>query len=170
MNNSIKDYDYFLPKDLIADSPREKREQAKLMIYDYESNSVCHSIFTEISKNIEEGDMLVLNDTKVIPGRLFLKKKSGGTVEILFHKSIDNFKIICIYKSSRKIHIGSTLHLNDEYYFLVEDVKNNLITLSTKDDPMNIFLKYGSVPLPKYIKRESNNTDVNRYQTVYAKA
>ena len=55
MNNSIKDYDYFLPKDLIADSPREKREHAKLMIYDYESNSVCHSIFTEISKNIEEG-------------------------------------------------------------------------------------------------------------------
>ncbi len=169
MNNSIKDYDYFLPKDLIADSPREKREQAKLMIYDYVSNSASHSVFAELSKNIEKGDILILNDTKVIPGRLFLKKESGGTVEILFHKSIGKFKILCIYKSSRKIPVGSTLHLDDSNYFLVENVKNNYITLSTKDDPMNIFLKHGSVPLPKYIKRDSNKTDVNRYQTVYAK-
>ena len=149
MKNSIKFFDYNLPSHLIAENPRSKREQAKLMIYDQ--------------------GLIILNDTRVFPGRLFLKKESGGTVEILFHKYINQYSFVCIFKSSRKVTMHSKLFFDDDNFFIVDNIENNFITLSSKSDPMDIFLKYGEVPLPKYIKRKTNAKDIERYQTVYAK-
>tara|TARA_Y100001936_G_scaffold27136_1_gene25358 strand:+ start:777 stop:1799 length:1023 start_codon:yes stop_codon:yes gene_type:complete len=169
MKNNIKLFDYNLPTELIADTPRAKREQAKLMVYNKKTDDVMHSTFLSLDKYLDKGDLLILNDTKVLPGRLFLKKESGGTVEILFHKSIDKYSFICIFKSSRKIAINSKLFANDENFFKVVAINKNFITLSSNNDPMTIFLKYGQVPLPKYIKREATKDDVERYQTVYAK-
>ena len=74
MTSSIKDYNYQLPKNLIADKPRPRREQAKLMIFDNNREHIEHTSFSDLVQHINEGDLLILNDTKVIPGRLFLKK------------------------------------------------------------------------------------------------
>ena len=169
MKNSIKFFDYNLPSNLIAENPRTKREQAKLMIYDQELDTLNHSIFSNLDEYLTKGDLIILNDTKVLPGRLFLKKESGGTVEVLFHKLINQFSFECVFKSSRKVMLQSKLFFDDDNFFVVDNIKNNFITLSSKNDPMDIFVKYGEVPLPKYIKRKTNEKDIERYQTVYAK-
>ena len=169
MKNSIKLFDYNLPTELIADTPRARREQAKLMVYNKKTDNVMHSTFLNFDKYLDKGDLLILNDTKVLPGRLFLKKESGGIVEILFHKSINKHSFISIFKSSRKIAIDSKLFVDDEIFFKVDAINKNFITLSSNNDPMTIFSKYGQVPLPKYIKRKATKKDVERYQTVYAK-
>ena len=169
MKNSIKFFDYNLPSNLIAENPRSKREQAKLMIYDQGLDTLNHSIFSNLDEYLTKGDLIILNDTRVLPGRLFLKKESGGTVEILFHKLINQFSFVCIFKSSRKVVIHSKLFFDDDNFFIVDNIENNFITLTSKSDPMDIFVKYGEVPLPKYIKRKTNAKDIERYQTVYAK-
>ena len=169
MKNSIKFFDYNLPSNLIAENPRAKREQAKLMVYDQELDTLNHSIFSNLDEYLTKGDLIILNDTRVLPGRLFLKKESGGTVEVLFHKLINQYSFECIFKSSRKVMIQSKLFFDDDNFFVVDNIENNFITLSSKNDPMDIFVKYGEVPLPKYIKRKTNAKDIERYQTVYAK-
>ena len=169
MKNSIKFFDYNLPSNLIAENPRSKRDQAKLMIYDQGLDTLNHSIFSNLDEYLTKGDLIILNDTRVLPGRLFLKKESGGTVEILFHKLINQHSFVCIFKSSRKVVIHSKLFFDDDNFFIVDNIEKNFITLSSKSDPMNIFVKYGEVPLPKYIKRKTNAKDIERYQTVYAK-
>ena len=169
MKNSVKFFDYNLPSHLIAENPRSKREQAKLMVYDQELDSLNHSIFSNLDEYLTKGDLIILNDTRVLPGRLFLKKESGGTVEVLFHKLINQYSFECIFKSSRKVMIQSKLFFDDDNFFVVDNIENNFITLSSKNDPMDIFVKYGEVPLPKYIKRKTNAKDIERYQTVYAK-
>ena len=169
MKNSIKFFDYNLPSNLIAENPRPKREQAKLMIYDQGLDTLNHSIFSNLDEYLTKGDLIILNDTKVLPGRLFLKKESGGAVEILFHKLINQHSFVCIFKSSRKVVMHSKLFIDDDNFFIVDNIENNFITLSSKSDPMDIFVKYGEVPLPKYIKRKTNAKDIERYQTVYAK-
>ena len=169
MKSSIKLFDYYLPDRLIATQPRTRREQAKLMVYDNQNDNLQHSTFSNLYNFLNEGDLLILNDTKVLPGRLFLKKESGGNVEILFHKFISNLSIQCIFKSSRKIAINSKLFINEKSFFIVEKVEKNYITLSCKVNPMKYFTSFGEVPLPKYIKREATIDDKNRYQTVYAR-
>ena len=169
MKNSIKFFDYNLPSNLIAENPRSKREQAKLMIYDQELDTLNHSIFSNLDEYLTKGDLIILNDTRVLPGRLFLKKESGGTVEILFHKLINQYSFVCIFKSSRKVAMQVRNYFLMMIIFLVDNIENNFITLSSKIDPMDIFVKYGEVPLPKYIKRKTNAKDIERYQTVYAK-
>ena len=169
MKNSIKFFDYNLPSNLIAENPRSKRDQAKLMIYAQGLDTLNHSIFSNLDEYLTKGDLIILNDTRVLPGRLFLKKESGGTVEILFHKLINQFSFVCIFKSSRKVVMNSKLFFDDDNFFIVDNIENNFITLSSKNDPMDIFVKYGEVPLPKYIKRKTNAKDIERYQTVYAK-
>ena len=86
MKTSIKLYDYNLPENLIARHPTKNRDESKLMIFD-ESSSIKHKVFRDLPNHLQKGDLLILNDTKVIPGRLLLKKETGGVVEILFHKS-----------------------------------------------------------------------------------
>lgn len=169
MKNSIKLFDYDLPTKLIADSPRAKREHAKLMVYSQNTDNITHSTFSNLDQYLKKGDLIILNDTKVLPGRLFLKKESGGIVEVLFHKTIDKHSFICIFKSSRKVAIKSKLFIDSDNFFIVEDIIKNYITLSSSCDPLTIFTKYGEVPLPKYIKRKTTEDDIERYQTVYAR-
>lgn len=167
MKTSIKLYDYKLPKKLIAYHPVKNRDESKLMIFD-ESCSTKHTIFRNLSNHLQKGDLLVLNDTKVIPGRLFVKKETGGAVELLFHKSLDLRNAVCIYRSSRKPALNSKLYINDKDFFVVNDIEKNYVTLSYKKNLMDVFIKNGEVPLPKYIKRKITKQDIKRYQTTYA--
>jgi len=167
MKTSIKLYDYNLPKNLIARHPAKNRDESKLMIVD-ESNSIKHKVFKDLPDHLQRGDLLILNDTKVIPGRLFLKKDTGGVVELLFHKSLNSKTAICIYSSSRKLTMNSKLHINDKDFFTIDNINKNYVTLSYDKNLMDVFIKKGEVPLPKYIKRKVTQDDIKRYQTTYA--
>lgn len=168
MKTLIEDFNYNLPKKLIANTPTTKRDESNLMVYDKSINNIEHVKFSDIVKYFEKGDMILLNNTKVIPGRLYVKKETGGQVELLFHKKIDNTLIQCIYKSSRPLIIGTKLfHVSSEY-FIVMKVNQNYVTLRINSDFLSLFNKYGEIPLPKYIKRIANDNDVERYQTTYA--
>ena len=167
MKTSIKLYDYNLPERLIADYPTNNRDESKLMIFD-EKKSIKHTVFKDLSNHLQKGDLLVLNDTKVIPGRLFLKKETGGEVELLFHKSLSSQTAVCIFGSSRKLILNSKLYINDNDFFVIDNIKKNYVTISCNKNVMDIFIKNGEVPLPKYIKRKATKDDIKRYQTTYA--
>jgi S-adenosylmethionine:tRNA ribosyltransferase-isomerase len=137
------------------------------MIFD-EKKSIKHTIFKDLFNHLQKGDLLVLNDTKVIPGRLFLKKETGGEVELLFHKSLSSKIAICIFGSSRKLILNSRLYVNDNDFFVIDNIKKNYVTISCSKNVMDIFIKNGEVPLPKYIKRKATKDDIDRYQTTYA--
>ena len=167
MKTSIKLYDYNLPENLIAYHPTKNRDESKLMIID-ESNSIEHKVFKDLPDYLQKGDLLILNDTKVIPGRLFLKKDTGGVVELLFHKSLNSKTAVCIYSSSRKLTMNSKLHINDEDFLTIDNIEKNYVTISYNKNLMDVFIKKGEVPLPKYIKRKVTEDDIKRYQTTYA--
>ena len=167
MKTSIKLYDYNLPENLIARHPTKNRDESKLMIFD-ESSSIKHKVFRDLPNHLQKGDLLILNDTKVIPGRLLLKKETGGVVEILFHKSLNSKSAVCIYSSSRKLTINSKLYINDKDFLIIDNIKKNYVTLSYDKNLMDVFIKKGEVPLPKYIKRKVTKDDIKRYQTTYA--
>ena len=167
MKTGIKLYDYNLPKHLIADYPTNNRDESKLMIFD-EKKSIKHAVFKDLFNHLQKGDLLVLNDTKVIPGRLFLKKETGGEVELLFHKSLSSQTAVCIFGSSRKLILNSKLYINDNDFFVIDNIKKNYVTISCNKNVMDIFIKNGEVPLPKYIKRKATKDDIDRYQTTYA--
>ena len=167
MKISIKLYDYNLPENLIAYHPTKNRDESKLMIVD-ESNSTKHKIFKDLPDHVQKGDLLILNDTKVIPGRILLKKDTGGIVELLFHKSLNSNTAICIYSSSRKLIINSKLYINDKDFLTIDNIEKNYVTISSNKNLMDVFIKRGEVPLPKYIKRKVTKDDIKRYQTTYA--
>ena len=167
MKTSIKLYDYNLPKNLIARHPTKNRDESKLMIID-KSNSIEHKVFKDLPDYLQKGDLLILNDTKVIPGRLFLKKDTGGVVELLFHKSLNSKTAVCIYSSSRKLKKNSKLYINDEDFLTIDNIEKNYVTISYNKNLMDVFIKKGEVPLPKYIKRKVTEDDIKRYQTTYA--
>ena len=167
MKTSIRLYDYNLPENLIAYHPTKNRDESKLMIVD-ESNSTKHKIFKDLPDHIQKGDLLILNDTKVIPGRILLKKDTGGIVELLFHKSLNSNTAICIYSSSRKLIINSKLYINDKDFLTIDNIEKNYVTISSNKNLMDVFIKRGEVPLPKYIKRKVTKDDIKRYQTTYA--
>jgi len=168
MKTSIELYDYDLPDNLIAFTPPLKRDSSKLMVFDKTYDTVEHTAFSDIYNFLNPGDLLVLNDTKVIPGRLFVKKESGGAVELLFHKTLTSKEAICIFGTSGKLKTGAILNFNQKYYLTVTNIERNYVTIKSEDNIMNLFIKYGEIPLPKYIKRKANKDDVDRYQTTYA--
>ena len=167
MKTSIKLYDYNLPENLIARHPAKNRDESKLMIVD-EGKYIKHKVFKDLPDHFQKGDLLILNDTKVIPGRLYLKKDTGGVVELLFHKSLNSKTAVCIYSSSRKLTMNSKLHINDKDFFTIDNINKNYVTLSYDKNLMDVFIKKGEVPLPKYIKRKVTQDDIKRYQTTYA--
>ena len=91
--------------------------------------------------HLQKGDLLILNDTKVIPGRLYLKKDTGGVVELLFHKSLNSKTAVCIYSSSRKLTMNSKLHINDKDFFTIDNINKNYVTLSYDKNLMDVFIK-----------------------------
>ena len=168
--NSISNFDYNLPGELIADTPAESRDTSKLLVYKSINNVLSNHKFLDLENILDPGDVLILNDTKVIPARMNLVKETTGAIEILFHKKISRHTVEVIYKSSRSPIIGSFLLLSQKKIFKVTKIVNNILVLDSlmNYDVMDIFDKYGEVPLPKYIKRPHEDNDKDRYQTIYA--
>lgn len=167
-----KDFYYDLPENLIAQDPLEKRETSKLMVLNKETGAIEHKVFKDIVNYLRPGDCLVLNDTRVLPARLYGNRvETGGLVEILLLKRIDKDIWECLVKPGKKAKIGNKIQFGDgklvgEIIDIIEE-GNRLIKFSYEGIFEEILEEIGTMPLPPYIKNKLE--DKNRYQTVYAK-
>lgn len=166
-----KDFYYDLPEELIAQDPLEKREMSKLMVLDTISGEIEHKVFKDIIDYLEPGDCLVLNDTKVLPARLYGNRVStGGMVEILLLKRVDKDVWECLVKPGKKAKIGNKIEFGEgklvgEIIDIIDE-GNRLIRFSYEGIFEEILDEIGTMPLPPYIHHKLE--DKNRYQTVYA--
>ena len=166
-----KDFDYFLPEELIAQTPLAKRDSSRLMLLDKESGSVEHSVFSRLPEYLQSGDCLVMNDSRVLPARLFGHRPTGGAVEVLLLTDKGDGVWECLTRPGRKTPVGTKLIFGDGELTgeVVEAVSdgNKRIRFHYEGIFLEVLEKLGRMPLPPYIKAELQ--DQNRYQTVYAK-
>ncbi len=168
----IKDFDYFLPENLIAQTPLEKRDNSRLMIVDKESGEIEHGHFYDIYDFLKSGDVLVLNNSKVIPARIYGKRAgSGGVIETLLLKAVSKDEWEVLVKPGRKAMVGQVIEYSDKMKGTVtqilEDGKRVIKFEYIGNNIYEILDEIGNMPLPPYIKEKLNDKD--RYQTVYAK-
>ena len=168
----VTDFDYYLPEELIAQHPNEKRDEAKLMILNRQTQKISHKIFKDIIDYLEPGDCLVINNTKVIPARLYgTKEGTNANIEILLLKKIKNDTWEAIVKPGKKLRTGAKVSFgNGLLKAQIKDILENgnrIIEFYYKGIFNEILDKIGIMPLPPYIKEKLK--EQNRYQTVYAK-
>ena len=168
----LEDFDYYLPEELIAQVPLEKRDSSRLMVLDKNTGTVEHRHFTDILDYMEKGDTLVLNDTKVLPARLIgTKEDTGAIIEVLLLKDIQDDTWECLTRPAKRVHVGTIIsfgngELKAKCIFEGEDgirkyelIYNGIL--------LEILDKLGTMPLPPYIHEKLE--DQTRYNTVYAK-
>lgn len=166
------DFDYYLPEELIAQTPIEKRDESKLLILDKETGEITHENFYNIINYLTEDDILVLNDTKVIPARLIgIKKDTNAVIEVLLLNDKGNNIWECLVKPAKRIKIGTLISFGEDK-LIFECIKKEdegicEFKLNYKGILMEILGELGSMPLPPYIHEQLKDKD--RYQTVYAK-
>ena len=166
---NINTYDYDLPEELIAQMPLTSRTQSRLLCVN--GMNLAHKHFSEVIDLINPGDLLVLNNTKVIPARMFGAKKTGGKIECLLERIVDDKTALVMLRSSKSPKIGSELIFDEGVTATVIDREADLFKLefSSSKTVLKIFESLGHMPLPPYIEREDNENDKSRYQTVFAK-
>ena len=166
------DFDFELPEELIAQHPISKRDESRMMVLDRNNGNIEHKNFFDIIDYLEEGDTLVLNDTKVIPARLFgVKEETNAHVELLLLKNIENDNWECLVKPAKRIKLGTIISFGDGL------LRAKCIGVGEEGIRNFIFIydglfyelldKLGTMPLPPYIREQLSEQD--RYQTVYAK-
>ena len=170
------DFYYDLPEHLIAQEPMEHRDTSKLLHLCRTKGTITHYLFNSLSDLLQPGDRIVINNTKVVPARVFCIKETGACVEILFTKRINENQWYAMIKPSKRLKTGQIVNLtNDsEIQFQVDTIMEDgmrVISLhsSNKESIDDILNRYGTMPLPPYIHRHANKKDHVSYQTVYAK-
>ncbi|CEP37608.1 MULTISPECIES: tRNA preQ1(34) S-adenosylmethionine ribosyltransferase-isomerase QueA [unclassified Halomonas] len=165
------DFYYQLPDELIARYPSEQRSDCRLLCVDGQSGALEHRRFPDLLELLEPGDLLVFNDTRVIPARLHGHKASGGKVEMLLERPLDAHRGLAHIRSSKSPKPGTELIFEGDVHAVVEGRRDALFELRfLGDTPMIALLeKHGHMPLPPYITREDELSDRERYQTVYAR-
>ena len=174
MNVSLKNFDYPLPKELIAQYPAGKRDQSRLLVLDRKSGKMEHKLFYQVIDYLDEGDGLVVNQTKVFPARIFgINQKNERRVEVFFLKRLDDKLWEVLVKPSKRVPEGSLISFEQDGLTceILERTKSGswLGKVNYNGDFFGVLEKIGKVPLPPYIKREPEADDKNTYQTVYAK-
>ena len=162
----IKDYNFDLPEKLIAKEPIKKRGSSRLLVV---GESLIDNSFSDILNILNQGDLLIVNDTKVFKARLNALKPSGGKVEILIERKIDKFNALAMTKSNRPLKDNDILFIADSQ-ILVKVIKKQeyICHIQFSENIEEVIEKFGSLPLPPYINRVPNKGDYERYQTVYA--
>lgn len=165
------DFFYHLPDCLIAQKPLAERAASRLLCMDKSSGVLNDKNFIDLVSLLNENDLLVLNDTKVIPARLYGKKQTGGKVEILIERVLDEHHAVAHIRSSKSPKAGGVIELDNNLVCTVTGRENDLFCLEFKDQytVLDLLDQIGHIPLPPYITREDNAEDLTRYQTVFAK-
>lgn len=171
----INDFDYHLPEELIAQHPADKRDESRLMVIDRKSGQIEHRKFFNLLDYLNPGDCLVMNNSKVLPARLFgVKEGTGAKVEFLLIKRKDGDLWETMVRPGKKLHIGDAVSFSDKRKLRAEIVDYGTDgTRIVRFEYDGLFLErleeLGKIPLPPYINRESDEEDKDRYQTVYCK-
>ena len=167
----IEEFDFDLPQHLIAQTPLQKRDSSRLLVLNKNTKSFSDKKFTDFVDLLNTNDLLIFNDTRVIKARLFGKKITGGKVEIMIERILDNRHALAHLKTSKKIFDGTIFEVNEDVSVKVVRKENDLfyIEFNSNLSSYDILEKYGHIPLPPYIERSADKSDENRYQTIYAK-
>ncbi|WP_025270596.1 tRNA preQ1(34) S-adenosylmethionine ribosyltransferase-isomerase QueA [Hippea sp. KM1] len=167
-------FDYYLPKELIAQQPHIPRDECKLLVCDRKNHTIEHRIFKDIVHYINENDLIVLNDTKVIPARIFAQKPTGGKIEVFLLEEIGKGKFLCLTKG--KLKRSTTVYLKNSKTARIIKIENSdkrIVEFDTDENVYELLEEIGEVPLPPYIQRNYDNYNKKRdfeyYQTVFAK-
>ena len=176
---NISEFDYELPENLIAQLPADKRENSKMLVLDKNNKTIEHKHFFDITDYIDSDSILVLNNTKVLPARLYGTKETGAKIEVFLLESQGEGKFwSCLIKPSKRVKPDNIITISDELKVRpvkrLEDDGEWLVELIYDGDLFEILHKVGNIPLPPYIERklkseELKQFDMERYQTVYAK-
>lgn len=165
----LQEFNYNLPKELIAQYPVEDRSKAKLLILAKKTGATSHCIFYEISNFFKKGDTLVINNTKVFKARLKGKKETGGSVEILIIKEKQNNVWEAMISHAKRTKENTKIFLDKDVYATVKEKWGSRCNLKFNLPAEHIIKKYGIVPLPHYIKRDTVEKDEEFYQAIFAK-
>jgi len=168
----LSDFDYFLPKENIAQVPASRRDLSRLLVADRRDHSFEHRRFSDVVDYFKKGDLLVLNDTKVIPARLLGHRRTGGRVEVLLLEAAANPQegpcYRALIKPLSRLKNNETIFLEKGFFCRLADAKNKIVTFDGQD-VLKIMRRIGHLPLPPYISRLPNTSDRRRYQTVFAR-
>lgn len=165
------DYNYDLPSELIAQYPLEKRTASRLLVVNAGDQTITHGTFTDIENFLKRNDLLVLNNTKVIPARLFGYKSSGGKIECFIERILDSHRALAHIRASKSPKPGTALILAEGILANVVVRQDDLFELMLQDRRqtwLDVLSAHGQIPLPSYIKRIPDAMDHSRYQTVFA--
>lgn len=178
---NISEFDYELPLDLIAQMPAEKRENSRMMVLNRDSHTITHKHFFDIVDYLDENDLLVMNDTKVIPARLFgIKEETGAKIEVFLlnpSKGENSQFWDVLLKPSKRIKQGTVIKICDDLTIIpikkLEDAGEWQVELHYEGNLFDILNRVGNIPLPPYIERKNQTKELKefdkvRYQTVYA--
>ena len=162
------DFNYQLPKNLIAQKPLANRRDSRLLCLNKITGVCQDNQFTQFIDLLMPNDLLVFNNTKVIPARLYGQKETGGKIEILIERVEDFHHALAHIKASKSPKKGAILHLDHDFQCEVIDREDDLFRLAFKAPLMEVLEAIGHIPLPPYITREDDAEDLQRYQTVFA--
>ena len=172
----LSDFDYILPEELIAQVPAQKRDMSKMMVLNRQLQNIEHNHFCDITNYLTENDFLVLNNTKVIPARLYAKKDTGALIEIFLVREVEKDVWVSLIKPSKRVKTGMILVVSEDLSVEVLDKDDDKwrVRLLYQGNIFEVLDKVGNIPLPPYIERKMTNEeykalDFDRYQTVYAK-
>ena len=176
----LSNFTYDLPKELLAEYPSDERDESRLMVLHRDSGKIEHKTFKDVIDYFEDGDSFVLNNTKVFPARLMgNKEKTGARIEVFLLRELSREQRLwdVLVDPARKIRIGNKLYFGDDDSLVAEVIDNTtsrgrtlrFLYDGTYEEFREKLLELGQTPLPKYIKRDEEDFDKDRYQTIYAK-
>ena len=165
----LSDFQFELPENLIARYPTPKRSSSRLMQLNGDSGAVTHKYFKDIVELIDAGDLLIFNNTRVIPARLLGHKESGGKVEVLIERVLDEHRALAHVRASKSPKVGAKLILEGTVQVEMIARHDALFELKflNQEPILTLLEKFGHMPLPPYIDRPDEDSDKERYQTVY---
>lgn len=176
----LSQFNFDLPEELVAEYPSENRDEARLMVVHRDTGKIEHKLFKDLIDYVDEGDVMIMNNTKVFPARMYgNKEKTGAKIEVFLLRELNRESLLwdVLVDPARKIRIGNKLYFGDDDSLVAEVIDNTTSRGRTLrflfDGPYEEFkakiTELGETPLPKYIKRDVEEMDEDRYQTIYAK-
>ena len=161
-------FQFDLPNELIARQPTEQRQGSRLLFLDGAKNTLKHQQFSDFLSHVQAGDLIVFNNTKVIPARLYGQKASGGKIEVLIERLVDAYSVVAHVRASKSPKPGNQIIFSDTFSAEMIGREQGLFELRFNHPVLKILEAIGHMPLPPYIDREDTVEDKSRYQTVYA--
>ena len=176
----LSQFRFHLPPGLLADRPVPNRDESRLMVIDRKTGTITHRVFKDIVEYFDDQDVMIVNDTKVFPARIYgNKEKTGAKIEVFLLRELSREQLLwdVMVDPARKIRIGNKLYFGEEHNLVAEVIDNTtsrgrtlrFLFDGTYEEFKENIESLGQTPLPKYIKREPDEKDKERYQTVYAK-